>query len=177
MTPAGNYPIQYESWLTLKNGKEIFVRPILPSDRNLVLDFFQKLSPQSVYMRFLKQIRVLPKDILYRFTHIYYPREFALVGIIKENGQDAIVAVARYAYSSYYDNTDLAITVRDDWQNMGIGKALLKKVVDVGKENGIFRFIGIVHPDNQTITRIAADLGYKQNYSLKNGIYEIEIII
>lgn len=177
MTFIGNHPTPYECWLTLKNGKKIFIRPMMPTDKYLVIDFFERLSPQTIYMRFLTQLRALPKNILYRFTHFNYPSEFALVGIIKEDGKDAIVAIARYAYIDHYGNTELGVTVRDDWQHLGIGKALVKKVFDVGKENGIFRFMARVHPDNKIMMQIFLELGYELKYSLKCGIFEVDISV
>lgn len=175
MTITKNYPAQYEEWFTLKNGKKIFIRPIMETDENLVIDFFERLSPQSLYLRFLTQLRALPEYMLYRFTHIDYKSEFALVGMFKENGKDAIVAIARYANTPHDNSTDLAVAVRDDWQCLGIGKALLKKVVDIGRENGIYRFEGMIHPDNKLIMQILLDLGYKLKYSPES--FQVDIIV
>lgn len=168
-------PEKYETWLTLKNGKELFVRPIMETDENLVIDFFTKLSPQTLYLRFLTQRRALPESMLYQFTHINYISEFALVGLVREDGKDTIVAIARYAYSPDDNITDLAVAVRDDWQNLGIGKALLKKIVDIGKENGIFYFQGLVHHDNKLIMKILRDLGYKLKYYPES--YQVDIFV
>ena len=114
MASTENYSTQYESWLTLKNGSKIFIRPILETDEHLVVDFFNRLSPNSIYLRFLRHLHDLPKDMLHRFTHIDYDSEFALVSIIKEDGKDAIIAIARYAWTPQDNITDLAIAVRDD---------------------------------------------------------------
>lgn len=38
MSPIENYPAQYESRLILKNGKEIFIRPVVEADLNLIVD-------------------------------------------------------------------------------------------------------------------------------------------
>lgn len=171
------YPTPYKSFLTLKNSREILLRPIMPTDDRLVIDFFEKLSPETLYLRFLNQVRVLPKDLLHQLIHINYKSEFALVGIIKEGGKDAIVAIARYAYSSHYNITDLAVAVRDDWQHLGIGKPLLKKVVDFGRENGISCFDGIIHPENRVIMRILTELGYQVKYFSNNGLFQVKIFV
>jgi len=46
------YPAQYEQRLTLKNGKEIFVRPIIQTDEAPIVDLLNKLSADSIYLRF-----------------------------------------------------------------------------------------------------------------------------
>jgi len=175
MTSTENYLTQYESRLTLKNGREIFVRPIMQTDEHLIVNLFERLSPHSIYMRFLRGLPALPEDMLYRFTHINYTSEFALAGIIKEDGKDAIIAVARYAYTPHDNITDLAVAVRDDWQHFGLGKSLLKKIVEIGKEHGIYRFGGMIDPQNKLIMQILLELGYNVKYSLKSGFFQVEI--
>lgn len=177
MNPAENYPIEYEGRLTLKNGREIFIRPVKHSDEKLVIDLFNRLSSNSIYFRFLRQLNSLPSDMLYRFTHINYNSNFALAGIIQEDNKDAIIAIARYCSTPGDDLIDLAVAVRDDWQHYGIGKALLGKVVDIGKEHGIYRFWGMIDPQNNIIMRILPELGYKVNYHLKSGLYQVEILV
>lgn len=176
MSFIGNYPVQYESKLTLKDGRVIFLRPIKPSDGHLVMDLFKKLSSNSVYLRFLRPLDSLSENLLYHLTHVNYNSEFALVGIINEDGKDAIVAVARYAYSEEDDNTELAVTVRDDWQRCGLGRSLLQKTVEIGKEHGIFRYMAMIAPQNKIIMNTLIGLGYKVNYSMKSGVFHVEIL-
>lgn len=177
MANSENYPKQYEDWLTVKNGK-IFVRPIALTDEKLVVDFFDKLSPETIYLRFLSQFRALPEFLLNRFTHVNYKSEFALVAIIKEDdGKEAIAAIARYGCLPEEKITDFGITVRDDWQHVGIGQALLKKLFDIGKENGIFRFEGTIHPDNEIMVKTLSKLGYEMKYSIESGFLKVEITV
>lgn len=115
--------------------------------------------------------------MLYRFTHIDYSSEFALVGIIKEEGKDAIIAVARYAHTPHDILPDLAIAVRDDWHHFGLGKSLLKKLVEIGKEHGIYRFGGMIDPQNKIILQVLSELGYTVKRSMKNGFFQVEILV
>lgn len=172
-----NYPTQYESRITLKNGKEIYVRPIIESDAGLIVDLFQKSSAHSRYKRFLRRLDAIPEQMLYRFTHIDYNKEFALVGIVSEGGKDSIIAVARYAYSPDDHLPELAVAVRDDWQNLRLGKELLQKVVEIGKEHGIDRFGGMIDPQNKVIRQILKELGYQVNYTLKGDAFQVEIVV
>lgn len=111
--------------------------------------------------------------MLYRFTHLDYKSDLA--GIIREDGRDAIIAIARYCRAPGDEPIDLAVAVRDDWQHLGLGKALLAKVVDIGKEQGIYCFWGIIDPQNNTIMKILSELGYRVNYHLRSGLYQVEI--
>lgn len=172
----GSLP-QYASRLTLKNGREVFLRPILQTDGPLLVDLFNKLSSQSIYLRFLSPLHALPEDLIHHFTHIDYHNDFALVAVIEEDGKDAIIAVGRYAYDPQDHYTDLAIAVRDDWQHVGLGKSLLAKTVAIGKEHGITRFVSVISPENHIIRQVLRNLGYEVKYSKDRGVDHVEILV
>ncbi len=178
--PAGGnkgYPSRYESRLTLKNGKEVLIRPILQTDSDLIIDIFNRISPRSTYQRFLTKLEVLSEDMLHHFTHIDYETDFALVAVVEEGDSDAVIAVARYMYDPAEDNTDLGLTVRDDWQNLGLGKTLLEMLVSVAGKHGISRFRSMMDAGNTIMEKILKDLGYEVKYSLRSGFYEVEILV
>jgi GNAT superfamily N-acetyltransferase len=182
LEPAANYPAQYESWLTLKNGREVFLRPVRETDEPLILDLFSRLSADSIYLRFLRPLHYLSQEMLHHFTHLNYSSSFALAALVDETERDveranAIISIARYAYDPDEQMTELAIAVRDDWQHVGLGKPLLKRIVDIGKEHGITRFSGMLVPQNRIIIQILTDLGYTVSYCLKEGIYKVEILV
>lgn len=171
------YLLQYQGRFALKNGREILIRPILETDAVLIVDLFQKLSEHSRYRRFLRRLDVLPEKMVYQFTHMDYNRECALAGISEEDGKEAIIAVARYAYPLEESLPELAIVVRDDWQHLGLGKTLLKEVVEIGKSQGICRFGGMIDSQNRIIRLLLEELGFKVNYTLKSGVFQVEILV
>ncbi|MHC1724766.1 MAG: GNAT family N-acetyltransferase [Syntrophobacteraceae bacterium] len=172
----GSYPSQYESRLTLKNGSEVFLRPIMRTDGHFLVDLFNKMTPQSIYLRFLWRLPALPEEMIRRFTHMDYKSEFALVALIEEQGKNAIIAVARYAFDRDEKKTDLAVAVRDDWQGLGLGKPMLAKIVAIGREHGIFRFQSMMDPENIAMKQILSGLGYEVQYSLRSGFLQVEIV-
>lgn len=171
------YPTQYESRLTLNNGREVFLRPILPTDENLIVDLFNKLNSDSIYLRFLRPLNALPEDMLFQLTHIDYARNFALVAVIQENGKDSIIAVARYGYDPEENITDFAIVVRDDWQRYGLGKSLLVKIFALGKEHGISRFVSIIDSTNKIMKQVLRKSGYTVKYSYRKGSTQVEVFV
>lgn len=175
--PEGNYPAQYESRVLLNDGRNVFVRPIKPEDEDLMLDLFNQLSDRSKYLRFLKQIETLPKDLLYKYAHVDYDRDFALVTVIQENGKDAIIGIARYIYDPERSLAEFAAVIRDDYQNKGLGKSLLQKIFNIGKEHGILHFVCTIEPRNRTLRHMLLGLGYTVNHISKNGAYQVEILI
>jgi len=191
MSFSKGYPTQYESRLKLKDGREVFLRPVLQTDGDLLVDFFNKLSVESIRMRFLKLLPAMPEDMLFQFTHVNYDTEFALVAVIPEYGlplggpkekllgthKEAIIAVARYAFDPQANATDFAVAVRDDWQNKALGKLLLEKLFIIGKEHGISRFVSVISPQNNIIRQTLAGLGYQVTYSWQDGIFQVQVLV
>jgi acetyltransferase len=172
-----SYPSQYESKITIRNGINVFIRPILPTDECLLVDLFYRLSSGSLYLRFLQPMNHLSDDMLFQLTHIDYQKNFALVALTRERGKDCLIAVARYGYDPEDKITDFAITVRDDWQHNGLGKELLMKIFAIGREHHIFRFVSIIDSTNHAIKHILRRIGYTVQYSYRKGCTQVEVLV
>lgn len=171
------YPVQYESRLTLKNGKTVFIRPILWTDGHLIVDLFNKLHEDSKYLRFLTPLNALPEDLLFRSTHIDYNNSSALAAVIQEDGKDSIIAVSRYSYDPKDNFADCAIVVRDDWQHNGLGKLLLGEIFAIGKEHGISGFVSVIDSTNKIIKHIIRELDCEVKYSYINGSTKVTVLV
>lgn len=167
--------LQYESRLPLKNGAEVLVRPVVPSDASLLIDMFNKMTQRSRYLRFMTNIQELPDGLLHQFTHLDYHASFALACVIDAGGQNEIVAVARYSDDPDEHCADLGVAVRDDWQHLGIGKSLLSKIITIGREHGISRFGSMMDPQNDIMKKTLRELGYQVHFFFREGSYQVEI--
>jgi len=170
------YPTRYEAWVTLRDEAKVFLRPVKATDGSLLLELFKKLSPSSVYLRFLSPIHNLPENLVYQFTHVDYEKDFGLAALINIGNSSAIIGVGRYAYYQEREQPELAVVVRDDWQGKGLGSILLMRVINIGRENGFSRFGATIDPENQVILNIFKQSGYDYRiYHREQGVYYIEI--
>ena len=170
------YPSRYEAWVTLRDETKVFLRPVKTTDGLLLLELLKKLSPSSVYLRFLSSMPDLPENLLFRFTHVDYKRDFGLVALSNVEDSSAIIGVGRYAYNLERERPELAVVVRDDWQGKGLGSILLMKVINIGRENGFSCFEATIDPENQIILNIFKRSGYDYKvYHREQGVYHIEI--
>jgi acetyltransferase len=169
--------VRYEERLRLKDGREIFLRPIRENDRDLILDLFNRISPRSVYQRFLTNLHTLPEGLLHRLANPGHPRGLALAGVADEEGREALVGVGRYSMDPDGSHADLALAVRDDWQKLGLGKALIQRTVAAAGEHGVTRFTSMMDPGNTVMESIIIGLGYEVSYSLRSGFYQVEITV
>lgn len=171
------YPAQYESRFTLKDGREVFLRPILQSDEYLLVDLLNKLSPDAIYLRFLRPVSSLPEEFLHQLTHINYSTNFALAAVIVEEDKDALIAVARYGYDTEEKMTDFAVVVRDDWQRSGLGKFMLERLFAIGREHGVTRFVSIIDSANRAMKQVLRELGCTVKYSYRGSATQVEVLL
>lgn len=171
------YPIRYEEHVMVKNGKSIFIRPLLQTDEHLIPNLFARLGRDSIYSRFLTYLKSLPDDLLFQLTHINYREQFALVALTREDGNETLIAVARYNHDPERKMADFAIVVRDDWQNCGLGTTLLLKLFAIGREQGINRFVSMIDTENRVMKHLLRKIGYPVKYSYTTGYTQVEIFV
>ena len=152
------YPTELEGELPLKDGTRLPVRPMRPEDVELELAFFRGLSERSRYQRFMQQLSELPPRLLARFTQLDYDRELALVVL----HQGRFVSVGRYAPNPDGTTAEFALTVADEWQGKGIGRALLERLCTSAREAGYAALYGNILADNHDMLRLAARLGFSE---------------
>ena len=153
------YPSQYIGTMQLRNGETITIRPIRPEDEPRMVQFHATLSENSVYYRyagFLKLDTRVAHERLARICFLDYDREMALVA--ERAGE--IVAVARLMRIAGTGDAEFALLVSDVLQGQGLGRAMLRRLFDVGRDWGLARIVAEILPDNDRMRRVCRELGF-----------------
>ncbi|MBK9051209.1 MAG: bifunctional acetate--CoA ligase family protein/GNAT family N-acetyltransferase [Chloroflexi bacterium] len=169
------YPSQYVSQWTTKLGEPVTIRPIRPDDEPLIAKFHQTLSDESVYMRYFRSLKLdtrVAHERLTRICFIDYDREMALVAERQnpENGEREIMAIGRLSKQLYGNEAEFALLVNDQYQGHGLGKELLQRLIQVGKDEKMERIVGFVLPENTAMKAISQKLGFQMHIS--QGVVE-----
>lgn len=132
------YPAQYSELVSLKDGMRLHIRPIRPEDEPLIARFHLTLSEQSVYRRFFSPLKLesrIRHERLTRICFIDYDRQMALVAeALDGEAKGEIVGVARLIKSQTGSEAELAAIVSDAYQGRGIGKSLVKRLIEFARE-------------------------------------------
>ena len=76
------YPSEYELDVALRDGGGARIRPIKPDDGTLLVEFFERLGPESRYFRFFRIKETLePKEVEF-FTNVDYSDRMALIAVL-----------------------------------------------------------------------------------------------
>ena len=133
----------------MKDGREVTIRPIRPEDEPLMAEFHRTLSDRTVYLRYFASLSLstrIAHDRLLRICFGDYEREMVLVTEYRDaaSGIAKIVAVGRLnKLGGYTNEAEVAVLVSDAYQSRGLGHELLRRVVQVARDEkakpGCFR--------------------------------------
>ena len=174
-----------EEWL-LPDGSSITIRPVRPEDAEMEREFFNTLSDESRYFRFMDTIRELSKPQLVRFTQIDYDRDMAFVAVqINDEEKPEQIGVSRYVANPDGETVEFALTVADSWQKRGLGRKLMQVLIDCARSKGFSAVVGEVLSDNTKMLNLMSSLGFKilpnpedntiNRTDAQNGVYAVTL--
>lgn len=154
------YPEELEHYDTLRNGTEIFFRPVKPTDESALSEMLYSLSTSSVRRRFFTHTRTFPHKDVQRLTNLDYIQDLAIVGVVPGPSGEEIVAISQYFLDPKTQVAEVAFIVQDEWQAKGMGTYLLNYITEVAIQRGIRRFYATVLPENKAMLNIFYNSGY-----------------
>ena len=159
------YPSQYVWERKMKDGRTVQLRPIRPEDEPLMVKFHAMLSERTVYLRYFHMehlsARVAHERLLQK-CFIDYDREMALVADLQnpQTGKHEILAVGRLTKTPNEPEAEVAVLVADHWQNQGLGSELVRRLVEIGRDEKLARVLANIMPENQSMRSLADRLGF-----------------
>jgi acetyltransferase len=160
------YPSQYVSQFIMKDGAEVTLRPIRPEDEPLMGKFHETLSDRSVYMRYFSSLSLSSRvahERLVRICFVDYDRVMALVVDHKDEvtGQHRILAVGRLIKLHTKNEAEIAILVSDQCQKQGLGIELLRRTVQIARDERLGCVSAEMLGDNLTVQSIFKKVGFR----------------
>jgi acetyltransferase len=154
------------SRFSMKDGTEVSLRLIHPGDEPLMAQFHQTLSGRSVYMRYFCSISLesrLAHERLVRICHVDGEREVALVVDYtnKRSGKQQILGVGRLIKLDGQNEAEVAILVSDQYQKQGLGTELLRRLIQIARDQKLHRVSGELLRDNLAMQIIVKKLGFR----------------
>lgn len=164
---------EYKSRTTLKNGKIMSVRPLMPSDEIAYRNFFYSLKEKTIFLRFFHSVTIFSRKMAQEhWANIDYRKNISLIGSVKYRGNKEIVGVGTYAKIDE-EWAEVAFVVRDDFQGQGIAAYLFRELEKVARINGFSGFFAAILPENTAMLNLCKK--FYPNCSIKRGAEEIDL--
>jgi acetyltransferase len=161
------------------DGLEIRVRQEQPEDGHILVDLFQNLGPTSRYNRFAKVLdapdsaRVAQEAE--RLARLEPPHDVAWLAFADlPDRVNTPVAAARYMRRSP-EVAELAVVVRDDLQNRGVGSQLLNYVLQQAKADGVCDIVATFHGNNRAVWRLLSYSPFHVTWQMKGP--QVDVVI
>ena len=168
------YPDDLEKLDTLRDGTEIFFRPVKPTDEAALSKMLYSLSAASVQKRYFTHTKRFPHKDVQKLTNIDYDQNLAIVGVVPGPGGDEdVVAIAQYFIDPKTQVAEVAFIVQDEWQAKGMGSFLLAYIAKIAEHRGIKTFYATVLPENKAMLNIFYNSGYSINTKFNGDTYSI----
>jgi GNAT superfamily N-acetyltransferase len=128
----------YRECAKLANGATVYFRLLRRRDSSLLVQMFDQLSPETRYQRFFAHKQALSPVDLRTLTDCDGENHVAIAAVTKAGKVEGCVGIARFVRLREDPLTaEIALTVVDAHQRKGIGRLLLRRLIEAATERGI----------------------------------------
>jgi len=161
----------------MKNGMKVFIRPSRASDEGGLQELFYHLTPKDVYTRFFTGLDSLSVSKAQHLCNVDYDHEMAFVAVTGEKEEDErIVGSSCYYVDEATKLADVAYMIHPEWQSVGVGSFLQKKMVDYAKARGVRGFTADILTENEKMIKLARQCTTDVCMTPSYGTYEVTMV-
>jgi GNAT superfamily N-acetyltransferase len=146
--------------------RPIWVRTAVVGDVDKLCAYYGSLSRDSRYNRFMGAVCNFSKLAFDCLMQVRRAECFTLVAECQEEGCDAIIGEASYAFDCSNRCGEFAISVADRWRRQGLGSALLSAVQLRAVSLGYLDLFGETLKTNEEMKNLARKAGFACTRSL-----------
>lgn len=170
------YPRELEELITLKDGREVLLRPIKAEDEQSHFEFNDSLSKEDRYKRFFGEVGQLSHEQMAKMTQIDFDREMAFIASYRdENEKFHTLGVVRAITDAENQETEFAVVIRGDIQGQGLGKLLMLKMINYCKQRNTHMMTGLTLPQNAGMINLSRKLGFKVKFDIEEGWVDMRL--
>jgi len=143
--------------VTMRDGARVLLRPLVPDDRQALLDFFLPVSVEE--RRYMRHSVNDPTLINSWVENIDYDKVFPLVAVVG----DRIVgeATLHFHEGPALHRAELRIFLSKDFKRRGLGTKLIQGLVDVARKRSIYIIDVQVVSDHVEVIKALQKAGFE----------------
>jgi GNAT superfamily N-acetyltransferase len=153
----------------LRDGSSVEIRALKAADQEDMLAAVNRITAESLYRRFFGAKRHFSETEKAFFLNVDFVDHVALVAITEDVGQPCVVGGARYIVVRP-GTAELAFAVIDEYQGRGIGSALMRHLVLIGRDAGIRGFVAEVLTENISMLKVLQTSGLSLQVERRAGV-------
>ena len=167
---------EYSAVETLRDGRRVEIRAQRPADRDAIAAAFRRSSPETIYRRFfVPRTGFTEKEVAF-YLDLDFVNQVALVAELEEAGQKVIVGGGRYIVSPA-GRAEIAFTVDDSHQGLGIATRLMRHLVAIARAAGIKEFFAEVLAENAPMLKVFQRSGLAATTRREGGVVHVAMAL
>lgn len=147
----------YREEITLPDGGIMLLRLVRAEDREGIVEAFRRLSIESRVQRWFYPKMSLSDEELDALVSPSDDQHCAITAIelAPDGSERAAIGMARFVRSKDHpDTAEIAMTIVDEWQGLGIGRILLHRLLAMISERGITYVDGRLQAENHAMRHL-----------------------
>jgi L-amino acid N-acyltransferase YncA len=163
-------PLEGLSHAVLLDGDNVTVRRLIPSDADEIVRLYESLTDKERYLRFFT---FYPAHLQARARSLtdHGAGQYALGAFTSRK----LLGVASYIVCPTPGDAEVAVVVAHDEHLRGVGTALLRRLGEVAKSNGIHRLVADVLAQNHSMLHLLSDAGWLCAHHQDGSVLRVEI--
>ena len=158
----------------LTDGTTIEIRAARADDFDAVREMHEKLSPDSLYLRFFSISPRVAEREAHRLCRPPAPDHAALLALM--DGE--LIGCGSYECDdsgpgALSGSAEVAFTVADAMHNRGVGMLLLEHLISLARTRGLHAFTAATLSGNALMLKVFADAGLQAHRALADGVYDL----
>lgn len=144
--------------LQTRAGVRLNVRPVTIADEPLLAEYFTHVTKEDLRFRYLVGINQVSKERIAELAEIDHVQveNYLAFG----HGGKPLIATAMLACDPTFERAEVAITVREDFKDLGIGWELLSYLAKVARAKGVKVLESIEQRDNHAAIELERHMGF-----------------
>ncbi len=167
---------KYSAVERLRDGRQIEIRSLKPTDEEDMLAAVDRTSAQSLYRRFFGAKRHFSESERTYFLEVDFVKHVALVAVAEDAGRRFIAGGGRYVVVRP-GTAEVAFAVIDDYQGRGIGPALMRHLTQLARDAGIKELIAEVLPENIPMLKVFQKCGLGLQTKNRAGVVDVTLSV
>ncbi len=168
---AATYPIHRETTVVLLDGRTVRVRPVKPKDEQGLVRLLQSLSEDEVRLRFFSSAVNAEREAR-KAVDVDYGARYGVVALL---GAEADIVSHASCDRIDDERAEVAFTVQDKYQGLGLGSLMLVGVAEHAVEQGIPLLEAAVLPENHRMLAMFRESGRPVRMRSEPGVITVEL--
>jgi RimJ/RimL family protein N-acetyltransferase len=160
--------------IRLTDGRTVEGRRLRAEDAPGLVQLFSQLSPQDIRRRFFGPRKELTIEEADRLAGVDQRTNVALCAVESAAADDRLIAVGRF-HSTGPGRAELALAVAHSYQDTGLGRQLLARLLQIAQEQHLDVLEGQVLAENKPMLHLLQTAGHPLVLRLRGDVLSFEL--